>query len=221
VLPTIVPGAVPSLVPMAGSTPPPPVPPLKQNRRHDFTDADSGSAATLLAGTERDPAYNERPAAFLAGAKSLAKATGPNWSVALLGALAAVGVVVAVQMWPEGSSASAHTGAAPAASSGTSPEHQAAALPVTVPTSVKPAAPVDLKVQVTGKASWVGVKNGAGAQLFWNIMQPGESREFTDATKLELIVGNASSVNLTVNGKDVGAPGHSGQVVHTVYSASS
>jgi transcriptional regulator with XRE-family HTH domain len=73
VLPTIVPGAVPSLVPMVGAAPPPDLPALKQPRRDDYTDADSGSAARLVDPLVSDgAAVNEAPAAFLGGAKGAA-----------------------------------------------------------------------------------------------------------------------------------------------------
>jgi len=224
VLPTIVPGAVPSLVPMAGATPPPELPPLRHRRRGDFTDADAGSAAALIAGSDGPP-VNERPAAFLAGAKTPAK-SGANWSLALIGALAAVGLVAAVQLWPSSSGGAAHAaaGSAAAGSSHTQPKvapvkHPAAVAPT--PSAVPTPKTVDLRV-VAGKApSWLGVTNAAGQQLFWNILQPGQSQEFTDANKLDVIVGDASAVDLVVNGHNLGAQGSSGQVFRASYNPQS
>ncbi|HEU5353048.1 MAG TPA: helix-turn-helix domain-containing protein [Actinocrinis sp.] len=222
VLPTIVPGAVPSLVPMAGATAPPEVPPLKHRRRDDFTDADAGSAAALIAGSAGAPPVNERPAAFLAGAKTPGKA-GANWSLALIGALAAVGLVAAVQLWPSSSGGAAHAAAGSAAAG--SAQSQPKVVPVKHPavdTPTQSAAPtpkaVDLRV-VAGKVpSWLGVTNAAGQQLFWNILQPGQSQEFTDANKLDVIVGDAAAVDLVVNGHNLGSQGSSGQVFRATYN---
>jgi transcriptional regulator with XRE-family HTH domain len=220
VLPTIVPGAVPSLVPMAGSTPPPEVPPLKHKRRDDFTDADAGSAAALIAAGAAQPAVNERPAAFLAGAKSPAK-SGPNWSVALVGAIAAVGLVAAVQLWPDSSGSAAHAaaGAPPAVQPHPAKKPAAPALSAS-PAEAKPSA-VKLRVIARSSPSWLGVTNAAGTQLYWNILQPGQAQEFTDANKLNVIVGDAAAVDLTVNGHDLGNQGSSGQVFRATYSPGS
>jgi transcriptional regulator with XRE-family HTH domain len=223
VLPTIVPGAVPSLVPIAGANPPPAVPPLKHKRRDDFTDADAGSAAALtvgVAGKDGAPPVNERPAAFLAGAKGPAKA-GPNWSIALIGALATVGLVAAVQLWPDSSGGSTRaaadgTGKSAAVQSGAA-RHQAPPPPAASPTQKT----VSLRVVAVDSASWVGVTNSAGLQLFWNVLQAGEAQQFSDASKLNVIVGNAAAVDMVVNGHDLGRPGGSGEVFRASYDPGS
>ena len=228
VLPTIGPGAVPSLVPMVGATPPPDVPSLKQPRREDYTDADSGSAARLV-----DPvvsggaAVNEAPAAFLGGAKTAAARSGPNWSLALLGALGAVGLVAAVQLWPhDASPATTPAGAAGAALSQAAEhtrEHAAqpktAAKPaVAAPApAVAPKAPVDLKISTKDQPVWVGVTNSAGQQLYWNILDAGQTKEFTDRSRLDVTVGNAAGVAMQLNGKTITASGGDGQVVTTSF----
>jgi cytoskeletal protein RodZ len=221
VIPTIVPGAVPSLVPMAGATPPPDLPPLRRGRRDDFTDADAGSAAALIEPAAADqPAINARPATFLAGARDQVKA-GPNWSLALVGALAAVGVIAAVQLWPEGSD-----GAAQAAAGAAVKAHNPVTTPAVpvapvvkpaVSAPPKPAAPVDVKIAATGAPSWVGVTNSAGQQLFSSILGPGQSQEFTDGSQLDVVVGNAAAVDLVVNGHDIGTQGGSGEVFRGQY----
>ena len=223
VLPTIVPGAVPSLVPMAGSNPPPEVPPLKHRRRDDFTDADAGSAAALVAGvtgTDGPPPVNERPAAFLAGAKSPAK-SGPNWSIALIGALAAVGLVAAVQLWPDDSGSAAHAAADSGAGKSAvvqSAQSRQAAVPPPAPAKPKT---VSLRVVAVDSPSWLGVTNSAGKQLYWNVLHPGETQQFTDASKLDVIVGDSAAVDLVVNGHDLGRQGSSGQVLRTTFDPAS
>jgi cytoskeletal protein RodZ len=226
VLPTIVPGAVPSLVPMVGATPPPDLPTLRQPRREDYTDADSGSAARLVDPVAADgAAVNEAPAAFLGGAKTAAvRSGGPNWSLALLGALGAVGIVAAVQLWPSGSAATtAPTGAAGAAvpQAHAQAQHLApkAAAPVPAPAAkpAAPKAPVDLKISTKTEPVWVGVTNSAGQQLYWNILEAGQTKEFTDRSRLNVTVGNAAGVAMQVNGKSVASGGTDGQVMSTSF----
>ena len=89
------------------------------------------------------------------------------------------------------------------------------------PTAAPKPKTVDLRV-IAGKApSWLGVTNAAGQQLFWNILQPGQSQEFTDASKLDVIVGDAAAVDLVVNGHDLGSQGSSGQVFRASYNPAS
>jgi hypothetical protein len=223
VLPTIVPGAVPSLVPMVGTTPPPDLPALKQPRREDYTDADSGSAARLVDPLVSDgAAVNEAPAAFLGGAKGAGPRSGPNWSLALLGALGAVGLVAAVQLWPHDAPATtAPTGAAGAAVP-QAKAHPAAptVAPVVKPASpaaVAPKAPVDLKISTKTEPVWVGVVNSAGHQLYWNILAAGTTKEFTDTSRLDVTVGNAAGVAMQLNGKILTNEGTDGQVVSTSF----
>ena len=212
VLPTIVPGAVPSLVPMSGATPPPELPALKQPRRLDYTDADSGSAARLVDPVAAEgAAHNQTPAAFMGGSKTPTK-SGPNWSLALLGAVGAVGLVAAVQLWPNNSSDAGAANAARAA------QPQAQMLtnkaPSTAP-SVAPApkAPVDLKITVKSAPVWVGVTNAAGQQLYWDVLAAGQTKEFTDTARLDVTLGDAAGVAIQLNGKALPIAGTEGQVV--------
>jgi transcriptional regulator with XRE-family HTH domain len=207
VLPTIVPGATPSLVPMAGAVPPPDLPPLRRERREDFTDADAGSASSLIGPTGHGPAFNHRPAAFLAGAKDRAR-PGPNWSVAMVGALGAMGLIAAVQLWPSGPTHAARTAEV------AKPHPRASAAP---PAPAKPAAPVDVKLAAKDQPSWVVVTNSAGQQLFSDTLGAGQTQEFTDTSQLDVMIGNAAAVDLTVNGKDLGTPGNAGDVFHAQF----
>lgn len=213
VLPTIVPGAVPSLVPMSGATPPPELPALKQPRRLDYTDADSGSAARLVDPVAAEgAAQNQAPAAFMAGSKIPAK-SGPNWSLALLGAVGAVGLVAAVQLWP------AHTADSGAADAARAAKPQAQSLAVKpqsappAPAAPAPKAPVDLKISTKAASVWVGVTNAAGQQLYWDVLGPGQTKEFTDTSRLDVTLGDAAGVALELNGKPLPSEGTDGQVM--------
>ncbi len=219
VLPTIVPGAVPSLVPMSGSTPPPELPALKQPRRLDYTDADSGSAMRLVDPVAAEgAAHNEAPAAFMGGSKTEKSRSGPNWSLALLGAVGAVGLVAAVQLWPNGGSDAGAATAARAAK----PQAQVVATKKptaapAVPVATAPKAPVDLKITTKTTPVWVGVTNAAGQQLYWDVLSANQTKEFTDNSRLDVTLGNAAGVALELNGKPVSAGGTDGQVVTTSF----
>jgi len=74
----------------------------------------------------------------------------------------------------------------------------------------------DVTVVVTGTngKSWIGIQDSSGAQVFSGTIHHGESKSFGDATQLQVTVGNAGSVSLNVNGREIGAPGAAGEVVH-------
>jgi len=74
----------------------------------------------------------------------------------------------------------------------------------------------DVSVVVTGTngKSWVGIQDGSGAQVFSGSIHQGETKSFSDATQLQVTIGNAGAVALNVNGRDIGAPGATGEVVH-------
>ena len=78
-----------------------------------------------------------------------------------------------------------------------------------------------MKVAAAGGGSWLGVTNSAGQRLYWNVLQPGQSREFTDGSRIDVIFGNAAGVDLTVNGRDLGPQGATGQVFRGSYSKDS
>ena len=132
-----------------------------------------------------------------------------------------MGIVAAVQLWPDGSEGAAH------AATGTSAAqaHHAAAKPAkpTVPAVPVTAKPKAVKVRIVARSapSWLGVTNAAGKQLYWNILQPGQAQEFSDASKLDVILGDAAAVDLVVNGHDLGRRGTSGQVFRASYGPAS
>lgn len=91
--------------------------------------------------------------------------------------------------------------------------------PTTSPTdAVAEADGVNVVLAITGKASWVRVTGGtAGKTLYEGTLTEGDSQTFTDDTLIKLVLGNAGAVSLTVNGRDLGAAGGSGDVVRTEF----
>jgi cytoskeletal protein RodZ len=149
---------------------------------------------------------------------------GANWTAVMALALAVVvgiGVISFLQR-PQSTTPTA-SNPTPSVSSpapGTSASSSPSTTPSTQPTPstspsdvVAQADGVTVKLAVTGRASWMRVTNGSGKTLFEGTLNKGDTKTFRDKTKVKLLVGNAGAVSLKVNGRDLGAPGASGQVI--------
>lgn len=77
-------------------------------------------------------------------------------------------------------------------------------------------APGTVTFEVTAQkgSSWLSVTNDAGEQLYQSIIRAGTTLSFQDKTRLKVVLGNAGAVVLKVNGKELGTPGGSGEVLH-------
>ncbi|MFL6113864.1 MAG: RodZ domain-containing protein [Catenulispora sp.] len=132
-----------------------------------------------------------------------------NWTAAMLVALLGLVVFAGVQLIGGDGDKSAAAAAVPP---------PAAPKPV----AVKPAAPVippppkdvEVKIAAIGAASWLHVTGPDGRVLFDNLLPAGGTQSFKDPQQLGVTVGNASAVHMNLNGRDLGAAGGSGQVVH-------
>ncbi|WP_369243045.1 RodZ domain-containing protein [Streptomyces sp. R21] len=92
---------------------------------------------------------------------------------------------------------------------------QASAPPSTPASSPVSAAPKDrVTVVVTGQGerSWISAKDHNGRILFDGLLGNGETKNFTDKSRINLILGDASAVRLVVNGKEVLDDFQAGQV---------
>ena len=148
--------------------------------------------------------------AFAASAASLRpERRTPRWGAAL----GAAGVVLLVFMgigFATGGKKPPPTASPPTSASPT----PAAAVHTPAPDSVasKPAVTgAQLRLRLIGGASWVSVSN-ATTTLFEGILRDGQFKDFSDPTRLKVVVGNALPVNLNCGGKDSGPAGASGQV---------
>lgn len=144
---------------------------------------------------------------------------GPNWSAAMAAALALVAVVAVWQV--VGSDSDTVTAPEPSVTpTATVSPGTTAPSPTPAPTETLALAPTPtdgVVVQVTATApSWVSVTTG-GSAAFEGLMDPGQTEEFTDPASVRLVVGNAGGVALVVNGRDLGAPGASGEVVRLTF----
>jgi hypothetical protein len=58
----------------------------------------------------------------------------------------------------------------------------------------------------------VTVRGTSGRTKFAGVLGKGDRKRFTDADGLRVVLGNAGGVQLTVNGRSVGAAGRDGEV---------
>ena len=70
---------------------------------------------------------------------------------------------------------------------------------------------------VSGR-TWIGIKDSTGKQIFDGQIKSGESQSFTDANSLNVTIGNAAAVKVTLNGSDLGVAGGYGEVVRFNYT---
>jgi cytoskeleton protein RodZ len=70
---------------------------------------------------------------------------------------------------------------------------------------------------VSGK-TWIGIKDSTGKQVFDGQIKSGESQSFTDATSLNVTIGNAAAVKVALNGTDLGVAGGYGEVARFNYT---
>jgi cytoskeletal protein RodZ len=160
---------------------------------------------------------------------SVSRSRGTNWSAVMALALVVIvgaGMVSFLTNRPSGSTPVAGT---PLPSSSGSASASATPLPTPTDQATPDTSPSDdvvaqadgvrVVLTVTGRASWMRVTGGANGRktLYEGTLTRGETQTFTDKAKVSLLIGNAGAVELTVNGRDLGAPGEAGQVVKTSF----
>jgi len=89
-------------------------------------------------------------------------------------------------------------------------------VPATTTVAAKSAG-VTVVLNGIGGSSWVGLTDSQGNQVFSGRISQGDSKTFTDATQLNVVIGNAGAVDVNVNGKDLGSLGAVGEVLHLSY----
>lgn len=159
---------------------------------------------------------------------SVSRGRGTNWSAVMALALVVivgVGAVSFLTNRPSGSPVAGAPAVTPSGSLSATPTPEPTttdqATPDTTPTDdvVAQADGVRVRLTVTGRASWMRVTGGANGKktLYEGTLTRGETKTFSDKVKVSLLIGNAGAVELKVNGRDLGAPGGSGQVVKTSF----
>ncbi|OLT33315.1 hypothetical protein BJF79_35010 [Actinomadura sp. CNU-125] len=135
----------------------------------------------------------------------------PNWSAAMALALALVVVYAVVQVvGQDGERRTAKPVAGtPAASPSASPSD--APTKKSDPVAAAPRTEVDVRA-TANRTVWLRVRDGEGEALFTGIMRKGDEKRWTADKEIDLVIGVGGGVDLTVNGKDLGAPGEGGGV---------
>ncbi|MFD0686531.1 helix-turn-helix domain-containing protein [Actinomadura fibrosa] len=164
----------------------------------EFDAAHGGAPQPLSAASAFEP---EQPVAFR-------ERRSPNWSAAMALALALVVIYGIVQVIGHGGGREqrtaqqvAGTPAAPAA-----PRPSAAAPPKTGAPVAAPRRNVELRVKAR-RTTWFSVRGDKGTTLYNGVLRAGQERRWTAKKKISVVIGVGGSVRLTVNGKDIGAPG--------------
>ncbi|MEU6864797.1 RodZ domain-containing protein [Streptomyces sp. NPDC046876] len=89
--------------------------------------------------------------------------------------------------------------------------------------SPKPVASGQVTVQLdsASESSWISVKDSAGRPVFDGVLNAGETKTFTDPQRINLVLGNAGAVQLTVNGRRIQGAFQPGQVERLTYTKDS
>lgn len=134
--------------------------------------------------------------------------SGTNWSALMAAALVLVVGLVVVQLTTGGDdpARTPTTVAEPAPS----PTDEPSAEPSDEPTQLAEAEREQVVVRMMAlpdRLSWVSVTASDGTVMFEGNIGDGQSKTFRDDKKISVVTGCASSVELTVNGRDLGSPG--------------
>lgn len=151
-----------------------------------------------------------------------AERRGPNWTAAMAAALAIV-LVYGVSQVLSGSDTRQVTEGLPGGS--VSPSTSASAPSTATPSSTSSAVAQAARDKVTvvlraRGTSWVQATDAAGNELFEGLVED-RAMTFTDRARVRLVIGNAGAVTLTVNGRELGAPGKAGQVARVEFTRDS
>ena len=137
----------------------------------------------------------------------------PNWSLAMVAAIAVVAGFGIYHLVSSGHSSSA------AHRSGTktvSHNRQPAQNPSPVPTVSPSATPHPPRVVIDLAASqncWVNLTTTSGRTIFSGIVYAGTSEHWTEHRTVNMVIGNPAGITLTVNGKNPVPRGSSNHVV--------
>jgi cytoskeletal protein RodZ len=130
----------------------------------------------------------------------------PNWSAAMMIALAFVAIYGLVRVF-SGDGTPTRAGRPT-----TSPAAQPTSATQDRSVPVLPRKQVELKVKAR-RSSWLDVRDANGKEIFSGLVRPGDVKQWTATRRLRILIGNGGGVKLTVNGKDLGSPGASGEVL--------
>ncbi|MFA1549992.1 helix-turn-helix domain-containing protein [Actinomadura chokoriensis] len=161
----------------------------------EFDDGHGGAPQPVSAVSAFEP---EQPVAFR-------ERKAPNWSAAMVLALALVVVYGVVQVVGHGGGerrTARQVAGTPAASSRPPSAPPKSGAPV----AEAPRTKVEVRIEAK-RTTWLNVIGDGGRTLFIGTLRKGDHKDFSAKKKVKLVVGVGGSVDLTVNGKDIGSPG--------------
>ena len=85
-------------------------------------------------------------------------------------------------------------------------------------TAIGPAG-VNIELVASRGTTWLYATNEDGKVLFSGMIRKGNSKNFIQPEQVNLRVGNAGGVDISVNGENVGSVGANGEVVNLTYNA--
>lgn len=141
-----------------------------------------------------------------------------SWKVLAVGSVAALILFAGAQIIfsnsdnGNDSEVVATTSATPSNSASESAAPSAAASPEIV-------GGVNVELVASRGITWLYATNESGEVLFSGQVREGASKTFSEAKQVNLRVGNAGAVDISVNGKDVGSIGADREVVNLTYNA--
>jgi hypothetical protein len=124
----------------------------------------------------------------------------PNWSVALLAALAVVAGLVTYHLVASGPAGSATGAHKPVTAHKAARKHPAASATPTPP-AARPGSPEVISLTAVSEPCWADLTTPGGATIFQGIVDPGTSKTWTERQAVTLRLGNPGAVTLTVDGK--------------------
>jgi len=172
----------------------------------EYDDAHGGAPTAISVATAFEP---ERPVRFR-------ERRSPNWSAAMAVALVLIvvyGIVRAFSGTPDHPAERVNLAdTPPAVTQSAAPKK----------TERKNAVALVNKSQVTVKlkakrSAWVLIKDSKGKQLFSGLISTGATKSWTAKKEILVIVGSGGRMTFTVNGKDIGTPGKSGNVLRLTF----
>lgn len=132
----------------------------------------------------------------------------PNWSAAMALALAAVVIYGVFQVVGHDGGGERRTAQQVAGTPAPPTSAPATSAPPksSDPVAVAPRTEVEVRVEAE-RTTWLNARDEKGRTLFSGMLRKGDQKDFTAKKKVRLVIGVGGSVNLTVNGKDLGSPG--------------
>ncbi|WP_326820817.1 helix-turn-helix domain-containing protein [Streptosporangium sp. NBC_01639] len=146
----------------------------------------------------------------------------PNWTTAMAVALAIVVVFGVVKMMGGGGDDTPATVAHPASAPAVPPPAAAVdafGRPKVPPVAGKRVGPVVLQVKAV-RPAWLDVRETGGRKLFSGMMEEGKTSVWKTKKGVKVTFGDGGAFRLRVNGKNLGTPGPSGEVLTRSYGAS-